>query len=244
MLDIAICDDHSSQLALLATYTTEYMREHNVVASIRQFLHPDALLQSMEQHRFTLYILDILMPMLDGVEVGKIIRARDQEAMILYTTSEPGFALQSFAARPFDYLLKPIQKQQFFETLTLAVAKLTLPAARTRVIKTHEGMKVLSLNDILYCEYMNHVVSYTLAGGRTVTTKVIKGTFTDHVAVLLEDSRFVRPHISYVMNMDHVEMFDRTSFTLRGGLTIPIAARNYTTVRDIYMDYLAAKGAS
>jgi DNA-binding LytR/AlgR family response regulator len=242
MLDIAICDDDSSQLALLATYTAEYMGEHNIEATIRQFLHPDALLQSMQQHRFSLYLLDILMPMFDGVEVGRIIRTRDQEAVILYVASKPGFALQSFAARPFDYLLKPVQKQHFFDTLTLALAKLTLAPARTCTVKTREGMRVLTLSDILYCEYSNHVVTYTLSGMSTVTTKVIRGTFTHHVANLLEDSRFVQPHVSYVVNMNHVEMFDRSSFTLRSGKSIPIAAGRYTTVRDCYMDYLASKG--
>ncbi len=190
MLDIAICDDDPGQLELLASFTSDYMQTHHIKASVQQFLHPDTLLRSCEIQRFHIYIMDIVMPMFNGIEVGKTIRDHDQSAFILYTTSEPGFALQSFEAKPFDYLLKPIRKQQFHETLHLVVTKLAMTNDSTWVIKTHEGMRVLKLSEILYCEYTNHTVTYTLMEARTLTTKVIKGSFACHVEHLLQNERF------------------------------------------------------
>ncbi len=239
MLHIAICDDDSNQLELLATYTSEYMRKHHIEASVQQFLHPDTLLRSFEIQRFHIYILDIVMPMCNGVEVGKAIRTQDQEAFILYTTFEPGFALQSFAAKPFDYLLKPIEKQLFHETLHLVVKKLAITDDSSWMIKTHEGMRVFKLSEILYCEYSNHAVTYMLVGARQISTKVIKGSFAQHVEHLLQNKRFLRPHVAFVVNMEYIEGFSRTKFTLRGGHMVPITAKNYPAVRDSYMNYLS-----
>lgn len=242
MLDIAICDDEKGQLALLETYMAEYIQEQHIEACIHQFSHPDDLLRSCEKQRYHLYILDIVMPMFNGVEVGKTIREHDNEAFIIYATSEPSFALQSFAANPINYLLKPIDKQQLFGTLTLAVSKLDPSEERTCTVKTHEGVQVIRLSEILCCEYSNHTAVYTLKDARTVATKVIKGTFTQHIEALLQDKRFLRPHVSFILNMDCVESFNRTRFTLRSGKTVPIVAKQYSAIRDIYMDYLSAKG--
>jgi hypothetical protein len=42
--------------------------------------------------------------------------------------------------------------------------------------------------------------------------------------------------------MKRIERFDRSSFTLAGGKIVPISSKQYTAVRDAYMDYLMAKG--
>ncbi len=241
MLDIAICDDEPGQLAILATYTLEFVQENHLEATIHQFTHPDELINICAKQRFHIYILDIVMPMINGVDIGKIIREHDQEAYILYATHEPSFALQSFVTNPINYLLKPIEKQLFFKTLHLAVAKLALTDDITCVIKVREGMRVLRISEILYCEYSNHTVTYTLVGTRTVTTKVIKESFTQYTERLLKNERFVRPHVSYVVNMDYIESFTKTSFTLRNGQSIPIVAKKYSAVRDRYINYLMAK---
>ena len=244
MLDIAICDDDPGQLALIAAYTSEFFQSNLHEATISQFLHPDELLNTCERKRFLLYILDIVMPMVNGIEVGKAIRKLDQEAQIIYATYEPGFALQSFDTNPINYLLKPIDKQQLFKTLALAVSKLDVSMENTFPVKTHEGMRILRLSEIICCEYTRHSATYTLVGDKIVTTKIIKGNFAQHITQLLQDQRFVRPHVSYVVNMDYIETFNKNRFTLRYGYSVPIVAKQYSAVRDIYMNYLISKESS
>lgn len=241
MLDIAICDDDPTQLSLLASYTEEFIQANAIGAVIHQFDHPDRLLSKCEKQRYHLYILDIVMPMINGLEVGKAIREYDQEAFILYATNEPNFALQSFTTHPINYLIKPIDKQQFYSTLQLVVSKLNLSEEKTCLIKTREGIRVIRYSEILSCEYSKHTVTYTLTRQRCFTTCVIKGTFSQHIEPLLQDSRFIRPHVSYVLNMEHVDSFTKSQFTLRSGQSIPIATNHYEAVRIGYMQYLVAK---
>jgi len=244
MLDIAICDDDPGQLALITAYTSEFFQSNLHEATISEFLHPDDLLNSCEKQRYQLYILDIVMPMVNGIEVGNAIRKLDQEAQIIYATYEPGFALQSFATNPINYLLKPIDKQQLFKTFALAISKLDLSMENTFPVKTNEGMRILRLSEIICCEYSRHTAVYTLVGNKTITTKIIKGNFTQHTERLLQDRRFIRPHVSFVLNMDYIESFSKNRFTLRYGYSVPIVAKQYSAVRDIYMNYLISKESS
>ncbi len=179
--------------------------------------------------------------MVSGIELGKEIRRLDREAQIIYATTEPQFALQAYAASPINYLIKPIGKQQLFDTLTFAISKTDLSEEQTVTIKTTDGLRVLKLSDILCCEYRSHAVIFTLTNGEEVISRTIRESFAEYSMPVLKDARFLQCHTSYLINIRRVERFAKDSFTLHGGKVVPIAAKQYPAVRDTYMDYLMAK---
>ena len=242
MLNIALCDDDIGQLKRTATYILEFLQLNKESANVLEFTHPDELLNACAKQNFHLYILDIVMPMMTGIEVGKAIRKLDREAQIVFVTQEPGFALQSFSANPINYLLKPVDKQQLFETLTIAFSKLKTTQESTLSINTRQGLHVIRYKEIVFCEYANHSVTYTLLEKKVLQTRVIKGSFAEHTEQLMQDRRFIKPHISYIANMDHVTVFKKNRFVLLDEYSVPIVAKNYNAVRDSYMDYLLTKG--
>lgn len=242
MLRIAICDDILQELETLVSLTEEYLAAHSLEAEIVKFSHPDVLLSAIETESFHLYILDIVMPMVSGLELGKEIRRLDLEAQIIYATTEPQFALQAYAASPVNYLIKPIERQQLFDTLTLAISKADLSEEKTFAVKTADSLRVMKLSDIIACEYRDHAVIFALMSGEELVSRTIREKFSEYCSPILKDRHFLQCHISYVVNMRRVERFAKDSFTLCGGRTVPIAAKQYPVVRDTYMDYLMAKG--
>ncbi len=241
MLRIAICDDILQELQNLVALTAEFFDAHNTEAEIVKFSHPDALLTTIETESFHIYILDIVMPMVSGLELGKEIRRLDLEAQIIYATTEPQFALQAYAASPVNYLIKPIEKQQLFDTLTLAILKADLSEEKTFAVKTADSLRVIKLSDIISCEYRDHSVIFTLMNGEEVVSRTIREKFSEYCSPIRKDRHFLQCHISYVINMRRVERFAKDSFTLYSGKTVPIAAKQYPVVRDTYMDYLMAR---
>ena len=241
MLRIAICDDQPGDLDILSEYIKEYLNTHPWKAEIQEFSHPDKLMTATESERFHLYLLDIVMPMVSGLELGKEIRRLDGEAQIIYATTEPQFALQAYAASPANYLIKPIEKQQLFDTLTLAISKADLAQDQTLAVKTAGSLRVMNLSNILCCEYRSHAVIFSLTNGEEVSSRTFRENFSIYCAALFKDRHFLQCHASFVINMRRVERFARDSFTLCGGKTVPIAAKQYSAVRDAYMNYLMAK---
>lgn len=146
MLKIAICDDLQDQLATMDSYVKEYVVSKGIDAEVRQFAHPDVLMNTIETENFHIYILDIVMPMVSGIELGKEIRRFDREAQIIYVTTEPQFALQAYAASPINYLIKPIDKERLFDTLAFAISKIDLSEEQTFTVKTADSLRVLNLS--------------------------------------------------------------------------------------------------
>lgn len=243
MLRIAICDDMPDQLALLTAFTNEYIETQKLSANVRKFSHPDALLAACETEIFHIYLLDMVMPMISGLEVGKNIRRVSREAQIIYVTTDPGYALDAYTVNPLHYLVKPVRKETLFSALELAVSRADFGNECSVTIKTKDGLRPLFAGQVACCEYRKHTVLYTLLGGEQVETTTLSGSFAEHIAPLLRDERFLSPHVSFVMNMSRVEKLTREGFTLREGNFVPVSAKQYTAVRDVYLDYrLSAEG--
>ena len=241
MLNLAICDDMPDQLSAIVTFIKEYTVINAIDSEIHQYTHPNALLVACEINKYHIYVLDIVMPMMSGIEVGKEIRRLDRDAQIIFASTEPSFALEAFSANPINYLIKPVDKLKLFETLDLAISKVNTSEERIITVKTKEGLRVIELSSIIFCEYKKHTAEYTLMGGEIVTTLSTKEPFSKHIEPILIDARFIQPHISFVVNMSRIESFSKAGFVMRGGAMIPIAAKQYPTIRDLYMDYLLSR---
>lgn len=238
MLNIGICDDMLDQLEVISNYINEYIEFNSIDAQVQEFTNPDALLRVCETESFHIYILDIVMPMINGIELGKEIRRIDRQAQIIYASTEKSFALDSFSANPINYLIKPIDKSQLFETLDLAISRVNTDEEEVITLKTKEGIRVVKLSSIIYCEYTNHFVQYILMGGETINTLTIQESFSQHTESLLVNKRFIQPHSAFVVNMTKVEKFLKDGFVMRGGGIVPIPLKKYPIVREKYMDYL------
>ncbi len=242
MLKIAVCDDQTQELNRIEILLNEYLAAENLTAEIKKYSHPDELLSAIESESFHIYILDIVMPMVSGLELGHEIRRIDRESQIIYATTEPQFALNAYSVNPLNYLIKPIEKTKLWDTLALATSKIDLTEDQSFTVKTHDSLRIINLSDILCCEYRSHTVVFTLKNNEEIISRTIRENFAEYIAPILYNRHFLKCHNSFIVNMRMVERFSKDSFTLCGGKTVPIAKGQYTTVRDAFMDYLMSKG--
>ena len=68
--------------------------------------HPE-FLEAFEEH-YDIYLLDVVMPGLNGIELAKEIRSSDKAADIIFLTSSPEFAVESYTVKASNYLVKPV----------------------------------------------------------------------------------------------------------------------------------------
>lgn len=237
LLRIAVCDDMDAELRRIVELVDEYLTTRSMCAELREFSHPDALLTACEKESYHIFLLDMVMPMVSGLELGREIRRISTDAQIIYITTEPGFALDAYAVNPLHYLIKPVDKGALFAVLDLAAEKVGYGKEATITVKTRDGLRTISTDKIALCKYSRHAVIYTLINKETVETTTIAGNFSEHIALLLQDRRFIQPHAAYAVNMNLVERLDKDGFTLKSGSFVPVSGKQYTAVRNAYMSY-------
>lgn len=203
---IAVCDDEAVCRAQLLDIATDYAEERQDKAVVFEyFSDPEALLKETEENGFfDIYILDIVMPGMNGIQLGQALRKSGADGKIIYLTGSQEYALDSFRVRAFDYLLKPIDKTTFYTVLDEAISSINIKKDRVLVIKTRDNNTRVTFDSILYALLDGRSIEYHLVGGKTVESTTLRTTFTEAVSELLQDKRFTLCGAGLAVNMHHV----------------------------------------
>jgi len=240
MLNIAVCDDEDLWLEHTANLVNAYFQSHaEVSARVQTFSSAKNLISTVSMNGgFDLYILDVVMPEITGIEAGIQLRQRDQKGLIIFLTSSKDFALDSYAVAALNYLIKPVDPQLLFSTLDKAVQKLVKRRNKAISVKTRDGIERIAFDDIVYTELIGRSCCYYLNNGRTVQGNQQRASFTDQMLPLLKDNRFCRCGASFVLNLYYVKTVGKDSVSLvdgRGIISLPKAA--CSAVRTAWLDY-------
>lgn len=241
---LALCDDEKSQLAqteaLLQRYQAQRLQTDWTVTT---FSSSSALLEHIcVRGTFDLYLLDVIMPGENGIELGLQIRKLDQGGRIVYLTASPDFAVDSYQAKASGYLLKPVEQARLFPLLDDLTESWQRERQSFITIKTRDGIQRLPIHTIVYGELVKRCVHYHLADGSRVEGMSLRGAFQTAVKPLLEHRRFVLCATSFLVNLSFVEMIDASGLRLVGGKTLPLSRSLRTDVTNQWMDYYLSGG--
>ena len=118
MIEIAFCDDDLSELEELKMFLDHYRTERRQEIKFRCFQSAIDLLEEIEKgNQFDILFLDILMPGETGINAAGEIRKHDKNVKIIFLTSSPEFALESYTVGAYFYQLKPVKKEKFFSLM-------------------------------------------------------------------------------------------------------------------------------
>lgn len=241
MLKIATCDDTKNDLTLLETLITAYQIQHpELDIQTYNFSNGDALLFALDTEKhFDLYILDVLMPEMTGISLGKKIRAIHSDAVLIYTTASKDYAIDAFSVYAFQYLLKPVSNSDFNEMMNRFLAKSEIETAKSFLVKTKGETVNVFYNSISYIECRGHLISFILTDKTVITSNHIRIPFTEYSSPILKDSRFLITHKSYIVNLDFVQKMTNQNFTMLNGETVPISRKNYSDAKQKYLNHIS-----
>ena len=246
MLHIAICDDEQEQLALTQALLQEYHELHpELDLRVDTFSSGAALLEHLRTNgSFDVYMLDILMPNENGIELGLKIRKTDQCGHIFYLTTSPDYAIDSYLTKASQYLLKPVKKELLFRALDETVQNWLREHQSFVTIKTRSGLQRISIREVVYGELVGHCVQYHLADGRVLEGMSVRTSFREAVSAFLEHERFVLCATSFFVNLSFIDMIEPAGLKLVGGGTVPLSRPMRTEVTNRWLDYHLKGGNS
>lgn len=248
MFQIALCDNEKESLQqMLDAARLFFEKNPEIHGVIKTFGSSQELLDYQKGYQeekkgnrlFDVYILDIMMPEINGIELGKKIRASDRDARIIYLTSSKEYGYEAFGVQATDYLLKPIDVERLVIVLEKIYSNVKKERTNSFGVKVKGGIYNISLWDLVYAERIDRSIAYHMRDGNVITGVGIRGKFEEEVASIIENPGFIQPHKSYLVNMQYIQDFMVSEIIMEDGTLIPVSRNRRAGIKKSYLKYLA-----
>ena len=233
---IALCDDDINALPIIAGAADSAFRAREIRPEIIRFTSGRDLLASMEKTRYQIVLLDIEMPDMDGIAVGKVIRDRGDNTPIIFVSECESRVFESFLIQPLGF----VRKSNFLNDIA-AVAELYIKTcvqeqnSEYLEFHTRSGLLTLKSKQIRYIEgSRNYQMLYTTNGDAPIEVKMTMDRLED----MTEPQGFIRVHKGYLVNYRYIQRIQSNLLTLQGGTELPIGRSKIAEVKTKYLSLI------
>ena len=132
MLKITICDDSEKDIELIEKKLNEYSKRKHLDFQIASFTSSEALIYEIKDGILSdIYILDVIMPSKNGIELAEAIRDYDKTSIIFFLTSTPEKAADGYKVNALRYIIKLNMDRDIDEALDSAMDQLKVEEKRS-----------------------------------------------------------------------------------------------------------------
>lgn len=234
---IAVCDDQAEELSALTALLDQWQAERHFPLRYHTFRSAAGMLDAAQRERFSLYLLDVMMPGIDGMDAAREIRTFDDAADIVFLTSSPGFAYESYGVRALEYLLKPITPRLLFPLLDRLALREQRPQEGL-TLKTGSMLVRVPFSQLAYVEVNGKHLYFNLTDGQV---REVAAPMREYEGQLLQRPEFMRIHRSYIVNMMQIEELSSTGVHTFSGKDLPVSRLLYPQLQKDYMQLLFAE---
>lgn len=225
---IYICEDikeHSEKmLEICSILEKEYSLNVTVFYSAKELLQCLDHLQQENAAFPNLILLDIELPGMDGITLGKQIREMDKDVFLVFVTSYIEYAVKGYEANAFRYLLKPLS-QEGMRNLLIDIQKEYSKKKRITV-KIRDGEMILPLQQLVYISAED---KYTVL--HTKKQHYISDDSLKKYEEQLKEHGFFRIHRKYLVNLYHYKGTQDGKLVLSQGDILPISKKRMAEYR-------------
>lgn len=241
-LKVAVCDDESRALVIISSAVEGIFKDMGTEAVLEKFLGPSELLDRMTVVSFDLIFLDISMPKMDGIRLGKEIKAQGSGASIVFISSRTDRMFDTFAVEPFGF----VRKGHFMEDLNEVIARFVEKQnirKNEAIVCFQDGRGTVSV-DITRVKYIECVRNTQVLyfDGSDAERKIYS-----RMEILKEELQkygFIRIHKGYLANCRYIGRFDPKCLFLITQEQLPIGRSYYQRAKMEYLEYISRAGAS
>lgn len=239
MIDITLCDDNKSIIEIYSNKIKEIASRNNFNVTIHSYYKGEALLFDLEDgnNKSNIYILDMNMGKLNGIETAREIRKFYPDSKIIFLTVNRELVFESFEVMPMDYLLKDNINFEKLELVLLKAFQSVKEKGDIFTFEVRKSIKYIKTNDILFFEVNKRIITMECNTEENIQFY----SSIEKIEEQLKNKNFIRVHRSFVVNLRYIKDIKGNMITLLNDKSIPIGIKYSKIVRKLYSNYLLNK---
>lgn len=229
-MNIAICDDDSSERQQLAALLLQYRADNDIALTLCEYDSGEALLRCYDKTAPAIVFLDIYMNGMSGVETAKQLRLMDEEVRIIFVTTSDVHYRDGFSVDATHYLVKPAT----YTLVTECMKRCKISNSQEKTLKVKVRGKELFIPH-KHIFYMEAVRNGTLIHHKGGSTKVYMPF--SYMAGELCDDNFLQCHRAFMINLGKVDCAVENYFLMQNQAKVPIRQADVSKIRAHYFNY-------
>ncbi len=208
-LTVGIVDDEKNNREYIALILEKEFPELNIIFKVKDL---EELKEQVDQQEPDILFLDIQLK--NGL-IFEQNYINHLSSLKIFVTAFQQYALEALKSLAFDYLLKPINHQEFIVATHKAINYIhyqlkpkknegdveSLPT--TLDLPTSNGYKRVAIDEIIWCEADSSYTVVHLTEKRQLLISKPLANFEE----ILKDHSFFRIHNKYLINLDHYKEY-------------------------------------
>jgi len=236
-INIAVVEDSKEDLDNCLNLLNQYGKEKNIKFDIQTFESGDAFLMRFKS-QYDFVILDINLFAMNGIDVARKIREKDEEVVIMFATNLAKYATKGYEVDAVDFVLKPLTYASFYLRLERVMKKLKKKDDFFLVIPNGGGFSKINVNDVLYVEVIAHdIIFHTINDGNITTSGTLK-----KYEEQLKDYWFIRCNSCYLVNARKIKRVEKLDIQLSNDETIAISHPKRKSFMESFKKYVMKEG--
>ena len=237
MYRIAICEDDTAQRDYEKALVHRFAIKQQYEIIIDSYANAEQLLFACEDKPpYDLFILDIQMGEMNGMELATKLRGHGLDGAILFLTGIPDYATEGYSVGAVRYLLKPIHEEDFLSLLYALYQDRKKDEASCFLLRQGNAARKIKLADILYVEARGHYIYMKTSKGE----EEWKDSFSQIQESLSEKGFFLLKR-GLLVNLAQVEQISRTECVLGNGMALPVARSKYKELNEAFIAFYQAR---
>lgn len=222
-MNCIIVDDECPARRELAYFINNF----SSIKILEEFDDSIKAMEYIQNNEPDILFLDINMPKLDGIALGKIIKNFKKRPIVIFITAHREYAVDAFEVEAFDYILKPYSESRIVNTL-LRLEKCSTNTCMSKItLWKDDKLIVMNINEIYYCEAHEREVHIYTKDNKFILVSSISDFLKK-----LPEANFFRSHRSFIVNLDKIceiiPWFNNTYMIKLQGIdaSIPVSRNN------------------
>ncbi len=236
-MNIAVVDDLKADYRRLKLVLDTYATDHHLNFDVTTFSSAEDFLVNYVPMSFSVIFMDIYMTGLTGIDAARIVRKKNDDAIIVFLTSSGDHMLEAFDVHAYGYMLKPLDYRDLAGDVEKIMDDImrSMPTGDRSLSFSHNRQNLsIAYSDIVCIKSDSHNIEITSASGEVFRPRLAFSTISERLS---DDKRFLLINRGIMVNMDYITDFTDEACVLSDDIRLPLNVKKRRQLDMVWQNY-------